>query len=77
MLVQYSCKDENCVCVQSLDAATRYVINDPNGPFELTGPVFNSLYRKCLDRKSIVFFTVSLTPPVAYEAPLLLKLSAE
>jgi hypothetical protein len=67
----------HCVCVQSLDAGTRYVIKDPNGAFELKGVVINSLYRKCLDCKSIVFFTVSLTPSLADSAPVLLKLSAQ
>ena len=67
----------HCVCVQSVCAGTIYVVKDQKGAFELTQPLMHALYRKCVDRKSIVFFTVSLAPPVAYSAPGLLKLSAQ
>ena len=66
-----------CLFVQSLDAGARYIFKGQKCTFELKGEVARSVYKKCLDRKSIVFFKAGGTAPIAYKVPVLAKLSAQ
>ena len=52
--------DPRCFCVKCSGALGPYIIKQKDNSIQLAAPVMRSLVNKCLDRRSIVFFNVTL-----------------
>ena len=52
--------DPRCFCVKCSGALGPYIIKQKDNSIQLAAPVMRSLVNKCLDRRSIVFFSVTL-----------------
>ena len=70
--------DPRCLCVKYTAASNSYLIHQDEATVELTGPVMRSLVNRCVDRNSIVFFSVSVeVPSLPFAGPALSKLFAQ
>ena len=68
-----------CLCVTCTGAESSYIIHQDDSNVEVTAPEMQMLVHTCLDRESIVFFSVALTrdKPSSYRNHALMNLCAQ